>query len=43
MTVTFADVLRAQQRIRPHLPRTPLHRYSALDTLLNAEVYIKDD
>lgn len=43
MTITFTDVLRAQQRIRPFLPRTPLHRYSALDTLLDAEVYINDD
>lgn len=43
MTVTFTDVLRAQQRIRPYLPRTPLHHYAALDTLLDAEVYVKDD
>ena len=43
MTVTFTDILRAQQRIRPYLPRTPLHRYTALDTLLDAEVYVKHE
>lgn len=43
MTITFTDVLRAQQRIRPYLPRTPLHRYPALDTLLGAEAYVNDD
>ncbi|HEU5200697.1 MAG TPA: threonine/serine dehydratase [Ktedonobacterales bacterium] len=43
MTVTFTDVLRAQQRIRPYLPRTPLHHYAALDTLLDAEVYVKHE
>jgi threonine dehydratase len=43
MTISFTDVLRAQQRIRPYLPRTPLHRYPALDTLLGAEVYVKHE
>ena len=27
---TFVDVLHAQQRLRPHLARTPLHSYPAL-------------
>jgi len=41
--VTFADVLHARQHIRPYLPRTPLHHYPALDTLLGAEVYVKHE
>lgn len=40
---TFRDVLQAQQRIRPYLPRTPLHRYPALDELLGTEVYVKHE
>jgi hypothetical protein len=30
----FLDVLAARKRIAPHLPRTPLYRYPALDDLL---------
>jgi threonine dehydratase len=37
------DVLLAQRQIRPHLPRTPLHRYPALDDLIGAQVYIKHE
>ena len=40
---TFIDVLLAQRRIRPHLPRTPLHSYPAINELLDTQVYIKDD
>jgi threonine dehydratase len=40
---TFQDVLEAQKRIRPYLPRTPLHRYPAMDALLGTEVYIKHE
>ncbi len=40
---TFQDVLAARQRIAPHLARTPLHRYPALDELLGAEVYVKHE
>src|SRR5215212_1540064 len=40
---TFRDVLAAQQRIRPYLARTPLHRYPALDELLGTEVYVKHE
>lgn len=40
---TFQDVLQAQRRIRPYLARTPLHRYPAMDALLDAEVYIKHE
>ncbi len=43
MSVTFADVLQAQKRIRPYLPRTPLHSYPALNTLIGTEVYIKHE
>ena len=40
---TFRDVLAAQRRIRPHLARTPLHRYPALDELLGTEAYVKHE
>jgi threonine dehydratase len=40
---TFRDVLLAQRQIRPHLPRTPLHRYPALDELLGAQTYVKHE
>lgn len=43
MLPTFADVLRAKRQIRPHLPRTPLHRYPALDALLGAPTYVKHE
>jgi threonine dehydratase len=39
----FQDVLRAQHQIRPYLPRTPLHRYPAVDALIGTEVYIKHE
>jgi threonine dehydratase len=39
----FKDVLLAQRRIRPHLPRTPLHSYPAINTLVGTEVYIKHE
>ena len=40
---TLRDVLHAQQRIRPYLARTPLHRYPALDELLGTAVYVKHE
>ena len=40
---TFRDVLRARQQIRPYLPRTPLHRYPAVDALIGTAVYIKHE
>jgi len=40
---TFGDVLSAQKRIRPYLPRTPLHRYPAVDALIGAPVFIKHE
>ena len=39
----FKDVLLAQQRIRPYLPRTPLHSYPAVNALVGTEVYIKHE
>ena len=39
----FHDVLRAQHQIRPYLPRTPLHRYPALDALIGTAVYVKHE
>ncbi|HEY7348093.1 MAG TPA: hypothetical protein VH599_07205 [Ktedonobacterales bacterium] len=41
--VTFADVLRAQRRLRPHLAPTPLHSYPALNAFIGAQVYINDN
>jgi threonine dehydratase len=40
---TFRDVLQAQRRLRPYLPRTPLHSYPAVNALIGAEVYIKHE
>jgi len=39
----FRDVLRAQQRIRPYLKPTPLHRYASLDALIGTEVWVKHE
>jgi threonine dehydratase len=39
----FKDVLLAQRRIRPYLPRTPLHSYPAVNALVGTEVYIKHE
>ncbi len=39
----FHDVVRAQHQIRPYLPRTPLHRYPALDELIGTAVYVKHE
>ena len=39
----FADVLRARSIIRQHLNPTPLHRYPAIDQLLDAAVYVKHE
>ena len=39
----FADVLAARNRIRPYLPPTPFHNYSALDDLLGFQTYIKHE
>jgi threonine dehydratase len=40
---TFLDVIRARSVIEPYLRPTPLHRYPALDRLLDAVVYIKHE
>ncbi len=42
-TITLADVLEARRRISPHLRPTPLFRYSGLDELLGAEVWVKHE
>lgn len=39
----FRDVLLAQRRLRPYLPRTPLHGYPAVNALIGAQVYIKHE
>lgn len=40
---TLLDILAAQRRLRPYLPRTPMHRYPALDALIGAAVYVKHE
>ena len=40
---TLVDVLAARKRIAPHLPRTPLFRYPALDALLGCEAWVKHE
>jgi threonine dehydratase len=40
---TLADILAARKRIAPHLPRTPLFRYPALDGLLGCETWVKHE
>ncbi|HLV79814.1 MAG TPA: threonine/serine dehydratase [Chthonomonadaceae bacterium] len=40
---TFRDVLEAQKRIRPYLPRTPLHTYPAVNALIGAQVFVKHE
>ncbi|MCI0488019.1 MAG: threonine/serine dehydratase [Blastocatellia bacterium] len=39
----FQDVLAARRRIRPHLLRTPLHTYPAINDLIGAQVFIKHE
>ncbi len=39
----FRDVLDAQRQIRPYLARTPLHTYPAVNELIGAEVFIKQE
>ena len=38
---TFADVITAERRIRPHIRRTPVLTSAALDALTGAELYFK--
>jgi threonine dehydratase len=40
---TFLDVLAARKRIAPHLARTPLHRYPALDDWLGCAAWVKHE
>jgi len=40
---TFLDVLKAKQNITPHLPRTPLFNYPALDQATGLNLYIKHE
>ncbi len=42
-TPEFRDVLLAQRRIRPYLPRTPVHSYPAMNALVGTEVHIKHE
>jgi threonine dehydratase len=40
---TLADVLDARRRISAHLRPTPLYRYTSLDELLGADVFVKHE
>jgi threonine dehydratase len=39
----FRDVLLAQRRIRPYLPRTPVHSYPAVNALVGTDIHIKHE
>lgn len=41
--ITYQDVLAAQERIAPHILRTPLLRIPALDAVLGCQVYLKPE
>jgi threonine dehydratase len=41
--ITLAEVLDAERRIRPHLPRTPLRNYAPLDEAVGCEVWVKHE
>jgi len=40
---TFADVVSARRVVSPHIFRTPLRHYPALDDLIGAEVWVKHE
>lgn len=40
---TFLDVLHAKQNIAPHLPRTPMFKYPALDQATGLDLYVKHE
>src|SRR5712692_3291165 len=40
---TFNDVLAARERISPYLQPTALHRYPALDALVETETWVKHE
>ena len=40
---TYEDVLRARKQIAPHLLRTPLREYPALNDLIGARVFLKHE
>ena len=40
---TYEDVAAARKRIAPHLPRTPMHNYPALDAVLGFEAWVKHE
>jgi len=41
--ISFADVLDAAKRIRPHLSRTPVRSYASLDAVASAQVFVKHE
>jgi threonine dehydratase len=41
--ISFADVLDAAKRIRPHLQRTPVRSYASLDAVAGAQVFVKHE
>ena len=40
---SFQDVLLAKRQIQPHLPRTPLYSYPAINHLVGTEIFIKHE
>jgi threonine dehydratase len=43
MSITFADVICARQRLAPHLPATPLRRYPLLDAATGLTLFVKHE
>jgi threonine dehydratase len=42
-TPNLPDILSARQNVARYLPRTPLHRYPALDDIVGAQVWVKHE
>lgn len=40
---TLKDIYDSRERVTPYINRTPLYHYPSLDTLLEAEVYVKHE
>ncbi len=41
--LSYADIFKAKERLRPYIVRTPLLRVHALDAVLGCEVYLKPE
>ena len=39
----LSDVVKAHNRIKPYITRTPLHHYPSLDEITGAEIFVKHE